>query len=248
MTAPPSPAPRDWVTFVEDDGTSWVFDATFLTSNWTCIFGRGCKGVHETDTTERQEGCCSFGAHFGDEDDLERVRAATERLDPTHWQLRAETERLGGPFLRNEDGDWVTRIVDDACCFLNRPDHDAGAGCAFHHQAVELGERPMDWKPEVCWQLPLRLTTEIDENDNTTYTLREWRRADWGTSGDEFHWWCTDSPDAFVSDTRVIDELADEIEGLVGEEPARWITEHLRRRPAERFLAHPARRTDGESA
>ena len=55
------------------------------------------------------------------------------------------------------------------------------------------GERPIDWKPDVCWQLPLRLQEHTDDHGHVTSTLREWKRRDWGEGGHEFHWWCTDS-------------------------------------------------------
>ena len=35
---------HDWVSF-DLDGFTWVFDVTFLLSNWTCIFLDGCPGV-----------------------------------------------------------------------------------------------------------------------------------------------------------------------------------------------------------
>ncbi len=64
-------------------------------------------------------------------------------------------------------------------------------------------DSPMDCKPEVCWQLPLRLTHHLDEVEHSTHTLREWKRRDWGEGGAEFHWWCTEGPEAFVDGCRV---------------------------------------------
>ena len=32
----------------------------------------------------------------------------------------------------NKHGETVTRLLDDACIFLNRPGFAGGAGCAFH--------------------------------------------------------------------------------------------------------------------
>ncbi len=235
--------PHDWVSFTDDDGDTWLFDATFLCSRWTCIFGRGCRGVLDADATELEQGCCSYGAHFADAADRSRVKAATRRLTDEQWQYRGEAKRLGGAIHR-DDGAWVTRLVDGACIFLNRPDFPGGAGCALHRAALEVGERPLDWKPEVCWQLPLRLTATTDENGRTTRTLREWQRRDWGEGGLEFHWWCTESHEAFVGDRPVYEELADEIIELVGPEPYRWFVEHVRSRPRTQILPHPARRKD----
>ena len=36
---------HEWVSFTDADGNSWQFDVTFLTSNYGCIYGRGCPGV-----------------------------------------------------------------------------------------------------------------------------------------------------------------------------------------------------------
>lgn len=235
-------APHDWVSFTDADGDVWMFDATFLCSRWTCIFGRGCRGVLTEDATALQQGCCSHGAHFGDAADRKRVRAASRRLGPEQWQFHDEAKRLGGPIWRNDDGDWVSRLVDGACIWLNRPDFPGGAGCALHRAALESDERPLDWKPEVCWQLPLRLTVAVDENGRATRTLREWQRLDWGEGGREFHWWCTESHEAFVGDRPVYEELADEIIEMVGPEPYEWFVSHVRSRPRSQILPHPARR------
>jgi hypothetical protein len=112
---------------------------------------------------------------------------------------------------------------------------------------LEAGERPLDWKPDVCWQLPLRLSEESDSHGHVTSTLREWKRRDWGAGGAEFHWWCTDSPDAFVGAEPVYEYLRDEIVEMIGEVPYRMLVEHLETRAAragghEVFLPHPALR------
>ena len=30
---------------IADGAITWLFDRDFLTSTWTCIWGRGCKGI-----------------------------------------------------------------------------------------------------------------------------------------------------------------------------------------------------------
>ena len=139
------------MSFEEEDGSVWLFDASFLCSNWSCIFGRGCKGVHSEDTTDLGHGCCSYGAHFADAADRKRVRAAAKRLTREQWQYKREASRLGGPITKNEDGDWATHVVDDACIFLNRNGFEGGTGCALHRAAADAGEHFLEWKPEVCW-------------------------------------------------------------------------------------------------
>lgn len=209
--------PRQWVSFEHDDDT-WMFDATFLMSPYRCIFNDGCKGVLEEDAEHLGHGCCSFGAHFADKADRVRVRKLVDRLDRDQWQFRREARAVGGAIGRNDDGDWVTRVHDGACILLNRPDFHRGAGCALHVAALDAGERPMDWKPEVCWQVPLRLEYHTDEVGHTTHTLREWRRRDWGEGGQEFHWWCTEEPEAFTAHEPLVTTCRDDIVGLVGEE------------------------------
>lgn len=236
-----SPERHEWVSF-EHDGDTYLFDATFLTSNWTCIFGDGCKGVLSEDATDLQHGCCTHGAHFADPADRKRVKGSAARLDDGQWQLRDVARQLGGPFVRNDDGDWMTRVHDGACIFLNRNDFGRGPGCALHVGALDAGESFLDWKPEVCWQLPLRLTHHVDEVEHTTWTLREWKRRDWGEGGEEFHWWCTESPEAFVGATSVLYSLRDEIVALVGEHVYDQLVEVIGERPTESWVAHPALR------
>ena len=240
MTA--APDARDWISFEDDESTTWLFDASFLNSDWTCIFGRGCKGVLEEDATALGQGCCSHGAHFADKADRKAVEVNIKRLDATNWQRRKVTKQLGGPILKNDEGEWATRIVDGACCFHNDPDFPGGGGCALHRAALEAGERPLDWKPDVCWQLPLRLYTETDHQGAVTHTLREWKRRDWGDGGADFHWWCTESKDAFVGHQPVYRELQDEIIELVGDAPYQWLAAHLDARSARQILTHPAKR------
>jgi hypothetical protein len=233
---------HEWLSFDVEDET-YQFDLTFLTSAWTCIFGRGCQGVLTGPAPELEQGCCSYGAHFTDKADRKRVADHAARLTEEQWQFKAEAEAEGGPIHRNDAKEWVTRQADDACIFLNRPDHPGGAGCALHRAALESGERPLDWKPDVCWQLPLRLEEHTDDNGHVTRILREWKRRDWGEGGAEFHWWCTDGPEAFVGGHPVWVELRDEIIELVGEVPFAALVEELSRRRPGQFLPHPALKT-----
>lgn len=229
---------REWVSF-EHGGDTYMFDASFLTSSWRCIFGEGCKGVLEHDATELGHGCCSHGAHFADRADRTRVAARVKQLTADQWQLRSVAKDLGGPFEK-VDGSWTTRTHDGACIMLNRADFGRGVGCALHVGALDADESFLDWKPEVCWQLPLRLTHHTDELEHTTWTLREWKRRDWGEGGEEFHWWCTESPEAFVDPDPVVVTLRDEIVALVGDEVYELLLAQLRGRPAVTWVPHPA--------
>ena len=221
----------------EEDRT-WVFDVTFLMSNWTCIFGHGCQGVLTGPAEELVQGCCSYGAHFIDDDDVAAVEAAAGRLTAAQWQYRSKARK--GGFVLTEDGTRTTRIVDGACIFLNRPGFAGGPGCALHIGALEAGERPLDWKPDVCWQLPLRLEERTDEHGHVTSFLREWKRRDWGEGGYEFHWWCTDGPEAFRGSTPVYRYLRDEIVELTGSPVYDLLVSQLKARGKRSYLPHPA--------
>jgi len=230
---------HEWLSFDLDDET-YQFDITFLTSPWTCIFGRGCPGVLTGPAAELEQGCCSYGAHFTDKADRRRVAKLADTLGPDEWQFRAESDRAGGPIHKNADGEWASRMADDACIFLNRPGFAKGAGCALHQAATARGERFIDWKPDVCWQLPLRLEQNVDENEHTTNVLREWKRRDWGEGGAEFHWWCTATAEAFIGHRPVYEELQNEIVELVGQLAFDLFLAQVRGHPSEQLLPHPA--------
>jgi hypothetical protein len=239
---------HEWVSFDDPtDDRTWVLDVTFLTSNWSCIFGAGCQGVLTGPAPELEQGCCSYGAHFTGAEDVATTKAYAERLTDAQWQFAEVSRSRHGPIKKNKEGETVSRLVDGACIFLNRPGFPGGAGCALHRAALDAGERPLDWKPDVCWQLPLRLSEEADAHGHVTSTLREWKRRDWGAGGAEFHWWCTDDPDAFVGAEPVYEYLRDEIVEMIGEVPFRMFVDHVEARAAragghEVFLPHPALR------
>ena len=229
---------HEWISF-DLDGETYTFDVTWLTSSWKCIYGAGCLGIEEEPAPEKMFGCCSHGAHFSDKEDRKRVAEVYPRLRDDEWQFKAVAKELGGPIVKDH-GDWVTRRHEGACIFLNRPDFAAGAGCAFHTAAQSRGENFIDWKPEVCWQVPIRLDFHIDDNDYETNILREWKRRDWGEGGDDFHWWCTEDPRAFVGSEPVYVSSRDEIIALVGQGAYDRIVELIEQRGTEVFLPHPS--------
>ena len=219
-----------------------MFDVTFLTSSWSCIFGRGCKGVLDEDATALGQGCCSHGAHMSDDKDRQKLAMNVARLRDDQWK-HASAARRQRPTARNDEGVHLTRVVDGACMFLNPPDFPGGGGCALHRAALEAGERPLDWKPEVCWQLPLRRSDDVDVNGHVTTTVREWKRRDWGEGGEAFHWWCTESDDAFIDKDPVWVTMEQELRELTGdtvyEQLAKVLSKRLNKgKPV--FLPHPA--------
>lgn len=186
-------------------------DLDFLRSHWTCIWDRGCVGIGEVPAAHLGLGCCSVGAEMLDTEEAMNTTALAAMLDPAQFQFQA-TARDGGVL---DDNAANTRVVDGACVFLNRPGFDGGAGCALHLAALSHGESPLDWKPSVCWQLPIKVETLPDG----TRRLRRWRRSDWGDEGQSMAWLCTDpETGSYGGEQPVIDSLEPELTALLGRE------------------------------
>ena len=205
--------------------TVWRFETDFLTSNWTCIWGRGCKGIGVTANTENGHGCCSVGAELDGEDEALNLSANAAFVPTSLFQFHEEAA-LGGVF-RDEKRN-ATRVVEGACIFLNRPGFEGGAGCALHLAAQHFEESPIDWKPSVCWQLPIKVDWELGEGNTEIATVRRWSRKDWGDDGDPMAWCCTEGPEAYVGDKRVIDSLSGELTAIVGEAVMVTLRQRLR--------------------
>ena len=220
-----------------------MIDATFFRSSYKCIYGQGCQGILDDPAAELAQGCCSYGAHFIDAADLATVKRTAKRLEPRHWQNHARAKRDGW-MVTARDGESKTRVVNGACIFHNEPGFEGGTGCALHIAAVEAGERPMDWKPDVCWQVPLRLEEHTEETGHIVSMLREWKRRDWGEGGDDFHWWCTESREAHVGQTPTWVFFKDEITELVGKKVYALMAKRLSKVEAVP-VAHPAVRRKG---
>jgi hypothetical protein len=195
--------PRAWVEFADpadpDGDTVYRCDLTWLTSRWTCIYGAGCHGI---DATKPDDGCCVLGAHFSDKDDERRMKKYAEMLTPETWQY-AKTGRKKGVVEKDEDGQRKTRVVDGACVFLNRKGFEGGEGCSLHNLAVRLGKQPLEVKPDVCWQLPVRRTFQhVERTDGTNIllvTIGEYDRRGWGPGGHDLDWYCSGSTEAHVA-------------------------------------------------
>ncbi len=234
---------HEWVSFPDlEEERTWQFDVTFLESRWTCIFGNGCQGVLTGPAPELVQGCCSYGAHFTSAKDARRVEAVAATLTPEQWQFHAKARPKRGArpnvVLKSKSGELTTRLVKDACIFLNRPGFPAGPGCALHQVAVQRGVPHLELKPDVCWQLPLRRDDEVADDGHVTSVIRQWDRRDWGEGGFEFHWWCTESPEAFVGTKPVFKELEPELVAMVGKKIYKRLVQYLQAR--EVALGEPA--------
>jgi hypothetical protein len=216
-------ATRLWVEFADpeaplsDDGDPTQVvrcDLTWLTSSWTCIWGCGCAGI---DARRPDAGCCTLGAHFTDADDVRRVKKAAKRLTDDTWENRTSDWLGTDP---EDPTTQVTRVVDGACVFFNRPGFAGGGGCALHGLALREGLEPLQTKPDVCWQLPLRRTyRKVKRPDGTSYlevSIGEYDRRGWGAGGHDLDWYCTGNPSAHVGTRPVYESLRAELVELIG--------------------------------
>jgi len=262
---------RFWVEFPDPQGPTGEFepgspsepaqadqvyrcDLTWLTSSWSCIYGRGCAGIYKD---RPHDGCCTLGAHFADKDDRVRVGKAVKRLTARQWQHKASGD-VGGWVDRDENGTRTTRLVDGACIFLNRPgfapgEFADGGGCALHKLALDEGRNPLELKPDVCWQLPLRRSYRtVERPDGSSYleiTLTEYDRAGWGAGGLDLDWYCTGNPAAHGAADPVYVSLRAEIVALIGQKAYDVLAEHcaqlLASKRARTLVLHPASREAG---
>jgi hypothetical protein len=239
--------PRAFVEFVDpaDDDQVFRCDLTWLTSSWTCIFGRGCQGIY---ADRPDDGCCTLGAHFADEDDEQRVAGYVEQLTDQDWEQRRAGRGRGGWVETDDDGARKTRVRNGACIFLNQPGFPGGAGCALHALALRTDVHFVQTKPDVCWQLPIRRSYRtVERPDDTSYleiSIGEYERSGWGPGGHDLDWYCSSNTEAHVGVEPVYVSSRAELVELMGaaayDELAAHCEAHLRSRSA--LAIHPASR------
>lgn len=245
--------PREWIEFTDPGDPAHLIraDLTWLLSRWLCVFGSACKGIL---ADRGGEGCCSHGAFFTDADDEKRVKAAAKRLDASTWQHYrrgfknwTESDELDGePALR------TATVPDGPCVFLNDADFPGGGGCALHGQALRDGVHPLAYKPDVCWQLPIRRdqnwVTRPDDSKILVSAIGEFDRRGWGEGGHDLHWWCSSSPEAHVGTEPMYVSYAPELTALLGEAAYAELARLCQAREKQGLVAvHPATAAHGSN-
>jgi hypothetical protein len=235
----------DYVEINDEVGKKrWYFDFSFLMSNWNCLFGNGCVGIHSSDspTYTQDGGCCTLGCWFTEPDDLIKTKEMVTKLTDDDWdtELRKHADKKG--WLRQlgkdtiEDGEVIgvnakTRVHEGVCIFNNRIGGSTGKpGCAFHALANRLEVSHVETKPNVCWQLPLRV-----EDDGETVNVMRWDRHAWSGIGEEgeqswLNWWCVDSPEAYTGTKPVYAYMSEELKGICGDHVYGLLLEELEKR------------------
>ena len=208
--------PREWMDIFDQTGLARVYrcDLTWLTSRWNCIYNRGCPG-----TRRQHQGCCTVGAHWSGSQDRQRVEECAQRLPGELWQFRESGRAEGTTIDAGDDSSGRTRIVEGACIFLNRSGFPTGPGCALHFLALQEGRQPLETKPDVCWQIPLRISyawEQVAEVNTLIMTVGEYDRGAWGPGGASMNWWCSSNTEAHTAARLVYQTLADELRALMG--------------------------------
>ncbi|MGI8645999.1 MAG: hypothetical protein ACR2JD_06745 [Nocardioides sp.] len=248
--------PRAFVEFADPADADQTFrcDLTWLTSRYQCIFGQGCRGIY---AGSPDTGCCTLGAHFSDKDDERRVASYVDQLTDDLWQHRPARAKVrrGDWIETDEDGERKTRTLDvdgqSACIFHNRTDFapstgEGGAGCALHALALRDGLHPLETKPDVCWQLPLRRTyRSVERQDGTAYTevsIGEYDRRGWGPGGHDLDWYCSGNTEAHTAPEPLFVNSAPELVALMGPAAYDALAAHCEAHLASRsaLALHPA--------
>lgn len=240
--------PRAYVEFEDPADSHQVFrcDLTWLTSAYHCIFGQGCQGIY---ASSPDTGCCTLGAHFADKGDERRVTVFVEQLTAEQWQFKPNGRLGKKDWVETDDeGDRKTRTLEvagqQACVFHNRTDFERGAGCALHLLALDTGRNPLETKPDVCWQLPLRRAyRDVERPDGTSYlevSIGEYDRRGWGPGGHDLDWYCTGNPVAHTAAEPLYLGSAAELIELMGQPAYDVLARHCEQHLRGAVAPHPA--------
>ena len=246
MPEVPLDFPRAFVEFIDPANESQLFrcDLTWLTSRWLCIYGRGCGGII---AGRPDDGCCSLGAHFSDQDDRKRVKTWSDKLTTEVWQFH-DVGRRKGIVGKDAEGERQTRVIEDACIFLNRAGFAGGEGCALHNYATAHGHKPLDLKPDVCWQLPIRRSfedlTRPDGTELSVTVISEFDRRGWGAGCHDLNWYCSGNTDAHIGPDPVYVSERDTLVALMGAPAYEILAGYCAARLATISKARPAARAN----
>lgn len=189
--------PREWFEVYNPDDPFhlFTFDVTWLASYYQCGYGTTCQGIDGTPS----HGCCPHGAFLVDAAERRNLTALVPQLTRSEWEKY--TDEPEGWMEWDEIDDEPnpkTAVVNGMCIFANSASFPGGTGCALHLHALNNGLDPVQVKPEVCWQLPLRRLEDYEDRADGSEilhtTITEYIRRGWGDGGEDFTWYCTTNP------------------------------------------------------
>jgi hypothetical protein len=235
------PVPDEIVT-VRHGTDEYVLDIAALTSNYHCIYGRGCQGVtpfegegpgQHLPADRSVTGCCrtapGFGlatAEVGDADPAAldsplRIAPFVDQLEPDEAQ-HYDRISSGDWFVEKQDDDgiWESRHtkVGGNCVFLNTEMANAKTGCALYHLADRLGVPAKDTRPFVCHSTPAAVFTISETNDGAGERLLVTLRPPWFGWFAPTGYFCTKDPAAFSATEPVFSRMDSEFRSVLGDE------------------------------
>ena len=184
---------------------------------------QGCQGVLTGPAADLEQGCCSYGAHFVDEEDEATTLAYAERLTAEQWQFNDVGQAQG---RRHQD---ATRTGEIKTRARRRRLHlPQPPGLPGRHRVRAAPRRPRGRRAAPRLEARGVLAAARCASRTTPTTTGTSPRpcasgsgATGATGGDEFHWWCTEDPEAFVDHEPVYETMRDEIVEMVGRDGLR---------------------------
>ncbi len=141
------------------------------------------------------------------------------RGPPTHRRpvaIQVQGAKNGTTRVK-KNGEIVTAWCRTRASSSTGPDFPRGPGCALHVMAMDNdGELHPAQARSLLATTPSPRRRESWTNGHVMTRIAQWDRQHWGAGGDEFHWWCTEDPAAFVGATRVVDSMSEELIAIVG--------------------------------
>ena len=100
----------------------------------------------------------------------------------------------------------------------------------MHLHALNRGKHFSEYKPEVCWQVPLRRIDDEQDDGSVISRLTEFGRDGWGEGGEDFGWWCTEQPAAFTGAEPVYRSMSVELRKMLGKRLHKQVVAYLEQR------------------
>ena len=242
------PDAHEWVSFDDpDEERTWLFDVTFLASSWTCIFGQGCQGVLTGPAPELVQGCCSYGAHFTGKKDARTGRAGgsgTSRL-----RSGSSTSRAARGWSRScPTATWAPGWSTAPASSSIGPGSPPVPVAPCTRRRRPRGAAMSSSNPRSAGSFRSAARTRPSPDGRVTSVVRQWDRRHWGEGGEDFHWWCTEDPAAFVGHRAGLREHAHRAGDHGRQEGLQAVDGLPRRRTAPADPGHAAPPSDDRAA
>ena len=126
---------HEWVSFEDPhEDRTWVFDVTFLTSPWTCIYGRGLPGrPHRAGRPSSSRGAAATAPTSPTRTTQATMLAARRAPAPRRsGSSTTSGSRTAGPTKTNKAGEIGPASSTAPASSSTGPGFAGGAGCALH--------------------------------------------------------------------------------------------------------------------